>query len=195
MKREPRPIADDQLVTLQALADHAAIALSNSDLLGRLEARAPQLKSILGQADHDRHRGGDQDERARPRQRVTGELDHDDQAGERPRPRPAPHERDQREEQAQRHPVDQVRQQRQGQEAVGDGAAEGRVLRRLRIDVDELVVHRHVGELVDHLLGDLDPLARLALLADQGLELGVCGLCGFRHLRVSSWVVSMAGRP
>ena len=45
--REPGPIADDQLATLQALADHAAIALSNSDLLARLEASEERYRSVI----------------------------------------------------------------------------------------------------------------------------------------------------
>jgi PAS domain S-box-containing protein len=44
---EPRPIGHDQLVTLQALADHAAIALSNSDLLGRLEASEERYRGLV----------------------------------------------------------------------------------------------------------------------------------------------------
>lgn len=50
--REPGPIAEDRLVTLQALADHAAIALSNSDLLARLEASEGGYR-LLVQASPD----------------------------------------------------------------------------------------------------------------------------------------------
>jgi hypothetical protein len=40
---------------------------------------------------------------------------------------------------------------------VRDGAAERRLRRRFRIDMDELVVAGHVGEGVDRLPGRLDP--------------------------------------
>ena len=40
-------IAADQLATLQALADHAAIALSNSDLLARLEASESSYRRLV----------------------------------------------------------------------------------------------------------------------------------------------------
>ena len=48
----------------------------------------------------------------------------------------------------------------------------------LRVDVDELVVVGDVGELVDLVLGDLEPLAGALVVADVGLEqlerLGCC---------------------
>jgi PAS domain S-box-containing protein len=45
--RVPGPISGDRLATLQALADHAAIALSNSDLLARLEASEERYRSVI----------------------------------------------------------------------------------------------------------------------------------------------------
>ena len=45
--REPGPISGDRLATLQALADHAAIALSNSDLLARLEASEQRYRGMI----------------------------------------------------------------------------------------------------------------------------------------------------
>ena len=53
---------------------------------------------------------------------------------------------------------------------MGDGAAEGSEPGALRVDVDELVVAGRLGEPVDHVLGDLDPVADL-LLADPVLHL------------------------
>src|SRR6476620_8321058 len=49
------------------------------------------------------------------------------------------------------------RQQRQGQEAMGDGAAELRLRRCFGIDVDELMVVGRVGKLVDPCLIDAEP--------------------------------------
>ena len=40
----------------------------------------------------------------------------------------------------------------------------------LRVDVDELMVVGDVGELVDLVLGDLEPLAGALVVADVGLE-------------------------
>ena len=71
------------------------------------------------------------------------------------------------------HLRQQVGRQRQGEVAVGDRAAERAGLGPLGVDVDPLVVAGGVGELVDLLLGDLVPLARLQRLADllaQSLE-------------------------
>jgi PAS domain S-box-containing protein len=45
--REPGPISGDRLATLQALADHAAIALSNSDLLARLESSEERYRGLV----------------------------------------------------------------------------------------------------------------------------------------------------
>ncbi len=45
--RNPGSIAADRLVTLQALADHAAIALSNSDLLERVEASEASYRGLV----------------------------------------------------------------------------------------------------------------------------------------------------
>src|SRR6478736_6204152 len=59
-----------------------------------------------------------------------------------------------------------VREQRQRQEAVRDGAAERRALRALAIDVDPLEVVDRLGEGVDALLRDLDPGRNADFLAD-----------------------------
>lgn len=48
-------------------------------------------------------------------------------------------------------------EQGESQATVGDGGAEGALLRLLRVGVDPLVVTRSVGERVDPLLGDLEP--------------------------------------
>jgi PAS domain S-box-containing protein len=45
--REPGPIDAAHRATLQALADHAAIALSNSDLLARLEASEERYRGLV----------------------------------------------------------------------------------------------------------------------------------------------------
>ncbi len=45
--QRPQPIAEDRLATLQALADHAAIAISNSDLLARLEASEQRYRFLV----------------------------------------------------------------------------------------------------------------------------------------------------
>ena len=45
--RQPGSIAVDRLATLQALADHAAIALSNSDLLERVEASEANYRGLV----------------------------------------------------------------------------------------------------------------------------------------------------
>ena len=45
--RQSGTIAPDRLATLQALADHAAIALSNSDLLERLEASEANYRGLV----------------------------------------------------------------------------------------------------------------------------------------------------
>jgi len=45
--RKPGPIPPDRLATLQALADHAAIAVSNSDLLARLEASESSYRALV----------------------------------------------------------------------------------------------------------------------------------------------------
>ena len=45
--RQPGTISQERLATLQALADHAAIALSNSDLLGRLEASEANFRGLV----------------------------------------------------------------------------------------------------------------------------------------------------
>ena len=45
--RQPGSIAPDRLATLQALADHAAIALSNSDLLERVEASEANYRGLV----------------------------------------------------------------------------------------------------------------------------------------------------
>ena len=45
--RQPGSISPDRLATLQALADHAAIALSNSDLLARVEASEASYRGLV----------------------------------------------------------------------------------------------------------------------------------------------------
>src|SRR4051812_47837180 len=45
--RDPGPISGDRLATLQALADHAAIAISNSDLLARLESSEERYRGLV----------------------------------------------------------------------------------------------------------------------------------------------------
>ena len=63
----------------------------------------------------------------------------------------------------------------------------------LDVDVDPLVVARDLGELVDVLLGHLDPIARADRLADQLAELVdaaiVSGAIGgaYRPSLVRSW--------
>ena len=64
---------------------------------------------------------------------------------------------------------------------MGDGGAERRGRRPLRIDVDELVVVGDVGELVDLVLVDLEPLAGALVVADVGLEQLECLGCCFAH--------------
>uniref|UniRef100_A0A653B1I8 Uncharacterized protein n=1 Tax=Ectopseudomonas oleovorans TaxID=301 RepID=A0A653B1I8_ECTOL len=76
--------------------------------------------------------------------------------------------------QALRHDHDlfhQHRYQRQREEAMGDGGAEGRQLGLFRIDVDELVIAGALGELVDALLIDGQPLGFAEFLANLVLEL------------------------
>src|SRR5258706_836403 len=64
----------------------------------------------------------------------------------------------------------EMREQRQGEKAVGDGAAEGRALRALAVDVDPLEVVDRLGEAVDARLRDLEPRRDADLLADARLE-------------------------
>ena len=52
-----------------------------------------------------------------------------------------------------------------------DGAAERAALGALHVDVDPLVVAGGLGERVDPLLGDLDPVAGADLLAGGRLDL------------------------
>ena len=54
-------------------------------------------------------------------------------------------------------------------------------LARSGIDVDELVVVGDVGELVDLVLGDLEPLAGALVVADVGLEQLERLGCRFAH--------------
>src|SRR5882672_10457535 len=65
----------------------------------------------------------------------------------------------------------EVREQRQREKAVRDGAAEGRALGARRVDVDPLEVLDRAGEGIDALLRDLDPRRDADLLPDAGLEL------------------------
>ena len=50
------------------------------------------------------------------------------------------------------------RHERQREETVGDGATEGRQLGLFFVDVDELVIAGRVGEFVDHVLIDRQPV-------------------------------------
>ncbi|QYU70078.1 hypothetical protein J4558_08155 [Leptolyngbya sp. 15MV] len=68
----------------------------------------------------------------------------------------------------------EVGDHRQGQEPVRDGAAERRHLGHFLVDVDELVVARRLGELVNPLLAHLDPFAGADVLADLGCDFLRC---------------------
>jgi hypothetical protein len=70
------------------------------------------------------------------------------------------------------HVLDQGGQQRQRQIAVGDGGAERTVGGTGRVHMDPLVVAGGLGEQVDPLLVDLDPVAGPDLGADGGGQLG-----------------------
>jgi hypothetical protein len=61
-------------------------------------------------------------------------------------------------------------EQRQGQEAVSDRAAEHRFLGRVRVDVDKLPVLGDVGEFIDALLVDGHPVRSADLGADAGVD-------------------------
>src|SRR4029077_3481546 len=64
-----------------------------------------------------------------------------------------------------------VRQQRKREEAVRDGAAEGRALRARRIDVDPLEILDRLGEGIDALLTYVEPGRYRDLLSNPLLEL------------------------
>src|SRR5690554_1881780 len=64
----------------------------------------------------------------------------------------------------------QRRNQRQGQETMGDGAAERRLFGLFLVDMDELVVASAIGELVDPLLVDQQPVGMAQVLADIGRQ-------------------------
>src|SRR5258706_2163451 len=64
----------------------------------------------------------------------------------------------------------EMREKREREEAVRDGAAEGRALRPLAIDVDPLEVVDRLGEGVDALLRHLEPRRDGDFLADAALE-------------------------
>src|SRR5262249_1714583 len=67
--------------------------------------------------------------------------------------------------------LEEVRQQRQRQEPVGDRRlVRGLARRALAIDVDPLVVEGRIGELVDVLLGHGEPLGHRDFLACPRLE-------------------------
>lgn len=82
----------------------------------------------------------------------------------------------------------EARAERQGQEPVGDGTAEGRLGRcALDVDVDPLLVAGDVREVVHHLLGDLHPVAGTERLSDQLLQSGYAGYdCGSHELGLLS---------
>src|SRR3546814_8830279 len=62
------------------------------------------------------------------------------------------------------------RDQRQRQEAVRDRAAERREPGLFLVDMDELMIARRVGELVDHILIDEHPFGSAQLLTELGLQ-------------------------
>src|SRR5207248_7416700 len=64
----------------------------------------------------------------------------------------------------------EVHEQRQGEEAVRDRRAERPSRGPLGVDVDELMVVRDVGELVDQILGDLEPVTGPVVEADVALD-------------------------
>jgi hypothetical protein len=63
-----------------------------------------------------------------------------------------------------------MRQQRQGEKAVRDGAAERRALGACGVDVDPLEVLDRLGEGIDALLGDVYPGRDADFLADALFE-------------------------
>src|SRR5206468_12853396 len=65
----------------------------------------------------------------------------------------------------------EARQQRQSEEAVGDGAAEGRSSGRFLVEMDELPVLGRFGEGMDACLIDRQPVRNADLLADSGADL------------------------
>src|SRR3954463_11385710 len=88
----------------------------------------------------------------------------------------------------------QVREQRQGQEAVRDRHLPRRELRGLlRVDVDELVVDRDIRELIDAVLRDLEPVAGAFCLTDGGL-VQLESVLGLAHVFPSSRASSDAPR-
>src|SRR5690606_42138612 len=62
--------------------------------------------------------------------------------------------------------------QGQGQEAVGDGAAEGGLFGLYFVDMDELMIAGAFGKLVDALLVDQQPFGMAKVLADEGSQFG-----------------------
>src|SRR3954470_1037704 len=89
---------------------------------------------------------------------------------------------------------DQRHEQRQGQVAVRDRAAEGALLLRpLHVDVDPLVVTGGVGEEIDRVLGHLVPVADAELLALQRGQFGDRGGGGHASSSVSTYVCRRSG--
>src|SRR6185295_4601551 len=84
-----------------------------------------------------------------------------------------------------------MREQRQREKAVRDGAAIGRACGARPVDMDPLEVVDRLGEGVDALLRDLDPGRDRDLLADAVLERTDAGRVHFctlrRMLATSSW--------
>jgi hypothetical protein len=83
----------------------------------------------------------------------------------------------------------QPRQQRQGQESMGDGRAERRRLGARGIDMDPLEIAGRLGEAVDHRLIDRDPIA--------GAERAVmCGEGALQRIDVgkNAHAISLPGR-
>ncbi len=69
--------------------------------------------------------------------------------------------------------MDQAAEQRQREEAVGDGCAEGGLAAgALGVDVNPLRIAGQRGETVDHGLGDFEPRADAGLAAFERLDLG-----------------------
>src|SRR5205823_2330875 len=84
----------------------------------------------------------------------------------------------------------QVRKEREREEAVRDGAAEGRALGARGIDMDPLEVLDRLGEGVDALLRDLDPRRDADFLADTRLEAADSG-----HFRAGFAGLDCAAKP
>jgi hypothetical protein len=85
-----------------------------------------------------------------------------------------------------------VHGERQGEEPVGDGAAERALFGALGVDVDPLVVAGDLGEAVDALLIHGQPVGDAELLSEQALQLLGRGDDSGAHQETRS---KMAARP